>query len=165
MAKINYDLSAALAPEDRMTSRNTYGQNQGNYDTRLYNAMLQQNPTALENFIRRLQLSGMLESKGQGTDKLMYGGGRLGYRFPMGENDLTVGLSGGGYRAKGQGYNQTDLDFQGIDANYQMGNQNFGGYYRPEKMGLTYGNPNVGNIDVGYSPENKLLELLYAKSF
>jgi hypothetical protein len=165
MAKINYDLNAALSPEDMMTSRNTYGQNQNNYETRLYNSMLQQNPTALQDFIRRLQLSGMIGSTAQGNDKVLYGGGRLGYRFPMGKDDLTVGLSGGGYNAKGQGYDQTNLDFQGIDANYQMGDQNFGGYYRPEKMGLTYRSPNVGNVDVGYSPTNKLLELLYAKSF
>jgi len=165
MAKINYDLNAALSPEDMMANPNAYGQNQGNYETRLYNSMLQQHPTALQDFIRRLQLSGMLETKGQGKDKLMYGSGRLGYRFPMGENDLSVGLSGGGSRASGQGYDQTKLGLQGIDANYQMGDQNFGGYYSPEKMGLTYGSPNVGNVDVGYSPANKLLQLLYSKSF
>jgi hypothetical protein len=127
--------------------------------------MLQQNPTALQDFIYRLQLSGMLNTSAQGKDKLKYGSGRLGYRFPMGEDELTVGLSGGGYNAKGQGYDQTKVGLQGIDANYQMGDKSFGGYYSPEKMGLTYGSPSVGNVDVGYSPNNKLLELLYAKSF
>lgn len=83
-------------------------------------------PEELE-ILQRLQLEAQFGAVNSGSTDVMYGGGRLGYAFPMNGGDLTLGLSAGGYRAKGNGFKDQDFRLNGADASYSDGQNTWGG--------------------------------------
>jgi hypothetical protein len=120
------------------------------------NQLLAQDPSMLRRLLESLRLSGNItKSKQYGTDVLS-GGGRVGLQM----DDMGIGIGGGGYKAKGAWGKQQDFNLNSIDANYG----NYGAYYSPEKAGLTYQDQN-SRADIGYSPSNKLLQLMYGRQF
>ena len=111
-----------------------------------------QTPSFWQDLLNRLQISGNVESeKSQGINSV-YGGGRLGYQFPMENNDaLSLGLLGSGYKVSGNTpygrINESKVGLTGVDANYQSG---------PSSYGVSYErNPMLGNI----------INLLYNRQF
>lgn len=96
----------------------------------------------LKNFLNNLELSGNIgSSAGQGA-KTLYGQGRIGYNFPIGEGNLNAGLGLGGYKTDVDvpGYKNTFKDFgiNGVDAAYQNGANTFGGNVRMNPQGNDY---------------------------
>ena len=129
---------------------------QQNVDYQGLNQLLAQDPSMLRRLLEGLRLSGSInKSKRYGTDVLS-GGGRVGLQM----DDMGIGIGGGGYKAKGDWGKQQDFNLNSIDANYG----NYGAYYSPEKAGLTYQDQN-SRADIGYSPSNKLLQLMYGRQF
>jgi hypothetical protein len=129
---------------------------QQNVDYQGLNQLLAQDPSMLRKLLQSIQLSGNIsKSKAYGTDVLS-GSGRVGMQM----DDMGIGIGGGGYKAKGDWGKQQDFNLNSIDANYG----NYGAYYSPEKAGLTYQDQN-SRADIGYSPSNKLLQLMYGRQF
>ena len=125
---------------------------QGQLDYQGVNQLLQQDPSMLRKLLEGLRLSGGISKTKQNGMDVLSGGGRLGLQL----GDMGVGIGGGGYRAGGQ----HDFNINSIDANYG----GLGAYYSPEKAGLTYQDQN-SRADIGYSPSNKLLQLMYGRRF
>ena len=90
-----------------------------------------------EELLRRLQLNADFAKGSSGDVDTMYGGGRVGYAFPVGQDsDLTLGARFGGYRADVKPMNKVfdDFDLQGVDAEYRKGNHAIGAEYSPDQM-------------------------------
>jgi hypothetical protein len=111
---------------------------------KLANALMQYAPDSnkLQDFLSNLQLSGNIgSSSGQGSDTL-YGQGRVGYNFPMGEGNLNAGIGLGGYKTdiNVPGYKNTLSDFgvNRLDATYQKGANTFGGNVSMNPQGNDY---------------------------
>jgi len=85
-------------------------------------------------FLQRLQLSGVVQQMQNGPANVIAGGGRVGYEFPVGQDNLTVGLQGGGHRVAvntPQGiFKDAQFKVDGGDIGYQSGNNNFSLGYR-----------------------------------
>ena len=111
-----------------------------------------QSPSFWQDLLNRLQISGSVENEQSRGINSVYGGGRLGYEFPMDNNDaLSLGLLGSGYKVTGNTpygrINESKVGLTGIDANYQSGPSNYGISYER--------NPMLGNI----------INLLYNRQF
>ena len=120
------------------------------------NQLLAQDPSMLRRLLEGLRLSGNISKTKQNRTGVLSGGGRVGLQM----DDMGIGIGGGGYKAKGDWGKQQDFNLNSIDANYG----NYGAYYSPEKAGLTYQDQN-SRADIGYSPSNKLLQLMYGRQF
>ena len=129
---------------------------QQNVDYQELNQLLAQNPSMLRRLLQSIQLSGNISKTKQNRTGVLSGGGRVGLQM----DDMGIGIGGGGYKAKGDWGKQQDFNLNSIDANYG----NYGAYYSPEKAGLTYQDQN-SRADIGYSPSNKLLQLMYGRQF
>lgn len=120
------------------------------------NQLLAQDPSMLRKLLQSIQLSGNISKTKQNRTGVLSGSGRVGLQM----DDMGIGIGGGGYKAKGDWGKQQDFNLNSIDANYG----NYGAYYSPEKAGLTYQDQN-SRADIGYSPSNKLLQLMYGRQF
>ena len=133
---------------------------QQNVDYQGLNQLLAQDPSMLRRLLegiqQHVQLSGGLKTSARNGTQQLAGGGRVGLQM----DDMGIGIGGGGYKAKGDWGKQQDFNLNSIDANYG----NYGAYYSPEKAGLTYQDQN-SRADIGYSPSNKLLQLMYGRQF
>jgi hypothetical protein len=81
----------------------------------------QERQSTIDRILRGLQLSG-----GGGTfDNSMasgYGyGGRVGYAMPVGQDQLTAGLTGMGYKAETPAGTVSDRGLTGADVSYKFG--------------------------------------------
>lgn len=113
-------------------------------DENAYNlpSLLDSDDNKLRDMLSRLQLDAMVGKSGRNDVNTTYGGGRVGYSFPMGDDELTAGVSGGGYSNK---YGK-DFGVTGADISYQRGKNNFGAEYNQQGL-------------------DKLLRLLYTRQF
>lgn len=88
----------------------------------------------INEFLQRLQVSGQIQQMQNGPANVMAGGGRVGYEFPVGQDNLTLGLQGGGYKVAvntPQGiFKDAQFKVDGGDIGYQSGNNNFSLGYR-----------------------------------
>ena len=105
----------------------------------------------LQDFLSRLQLSANIESEKQGAINSVYGGGRIGYGFPIDNNLLSLGLLGSGYKVSGStpegSFKQSDIGLRGGDISYMYG---------PNEVGASYEKqPSIGDI----------INLFYRRSF
>jgi len=108
-------------------------------------------PSFLQDLLSRLQLSANIESERSQGINSVYGGGRVGYEFPINNDALSLGLLGSGYKVTGNTpegkINESNFGLTGLDALYQTG---------PSSYGISYErNPNIGNI----------INLLYNRQF
>ena len=106
-------------------------------------------PNSIQELIKRLQLSGGMNVESGQNYNVTSGGGRIGYQHPLsGNQSITSGLSGefarGAVTAPGFEQPINDKRITGVDASYQTGPNTFG---------------------VEYSPEAKLLQLLFRRRF
>lgn len=97
-----------------------------------YNNKYESDPqqTAMQEFLKRLQVGGSVEQNTRGAANVISGGGRVGYAFPWGDDTLTLGVSGTGYKVKvdtpnGQ-FRDSDLYLNGVDAAYETPNGKLG---------------------------------------
>lgn len=95
-------------------------------------------PSFWQELINRLQISGNIESlQDQGINSV-YGGGRVGYNFPLDNSNLNLGLLGSGYKVSGETpygkINQSGLGLTGADAAYTSGLNTFGASYNQNPM-------------------------------
>jgi hypothetical protein len=118
---------------------------------KLAQALMQYAPDSdkLHEFLNNLELRGNIgSSAGQGSDTL-YGNGRIGYNFPMGEGNLNAGVGFGGYKTdvNTPNYKNTFKDFgvNRLDAAYSNGPNTFGG-----NVAI---NPNGNDYNVYYRRE------------
>ena len=99
-------------------------------------------PSFWRDLIDRLQISGMVEQQSHRGSKSVYGGGRIGYSFPIDDAVLSLGLLGGGYKASGNAptgrYKASDFGVNGVDATYNNGLHTFGASYQKQ--------PSIGDI-------------------
>ena len=105
-------------------------------------SLLDSDENKLQEILSRLQLDAMAGKSTQGDVNTLYGGGRAGYAFPIGNDELIAGLSGGGYSNK---YGK-QLNLTGADVSYQQGKNRFGAEYTQ-------------------NPMEKLLKLIYTRQF
>ena len=134
----------------------TLSQTQPEFDYQGLNQLLAQDPSMLRKLLQSIQLSGNISKTKQNRTGVLSGSGRVGLQM----DDMGIGIGGGGYKAKGDWGKQQDFNLNSIDANYGK----YGAYYSPEKAGLTYQDQN-SRADIGYSPSNKLLQLMYGRQF
>lgn len=84
----------------------------------------------MREYLQRLQIAANLQSFQQGGVSGVSGGGRVGYRHPLENGSVTVGVSGGGHRVKAdtpQGiFRDAQFGIHGMDANYTQGNYSVG---------------------------------------
>ena len=108
-------------------------------------------PSFLQDIISRLQLSANIESEKQGGINSVYGGGRVGYGFPIDNNLLSLGLLGSGYKVSGNtpegSFKESDIGLRGGDVSYMYGPNEIGASYEKQ--------PNIGDI----------INLFYRRSF
>ncbi len=123
----------------------------------------------IKKMLARLQLSGGLQKqKSQYTDST-YADGRVGYNFPVGQGDLTLGLSGMKAKTKvnAPNYQGTfkDAGITGIDAAYQTGDSRLAGSLN--KGGNYDINYSRGEDTIGLNNDSlrKLLQLYYSRRF
>lgn len=95
-----------------------------------------ENQQQVMDFLQRLQVTGSAESLQREQSKSIGGGGRVGYTFPVNEDNLTLGMQGGGYKASfntPEGMKQqSQFKVNGADVGYQNGIHNFGLNYSRE---------------------------------
>ena len=109
-------------------------------------------PNYWRDFLSRLQLSGDISQYGDKSSHGVGGGGRVGYSFPIDNNNLIVGLLGSGFK----GYANSpqgripinDYRLTGGDVAYQFGQNELGASYQKNV-------PNIGD----------LLNIYYSRSF
>jgi hypothetical protein len=107
-------------------------------------------PSFFQDLLNRLQISGNVENQiSQGINSV-YGGGRIGYEFPINNDALTLGLLGSGYKVSGEtpygSINQSKIGLNGLDALYQAGPSSYGVRYERQ--------PQMGNmLNVFYNRE------------
>jgi len=110
----------------------------------------------LQEVLSRLQLSGQYQSiDGQDASGGAYGG-RIGYSFPIGSNNLDVGLSGSGYSVDTPFGQQRQNQLTGGDLSYSFG---------PNRLSATYDRFGALPGDVGMSPIENLFKLTYQRQF
>jgi hypothetical protein len=159
------------------------------FDYQGMNQLLAQDPSLLRKLLLNLQASGSLsKSKAYGTSELK-GSGQIGSRI----DGLGFGVQGGGRKIKGDWGSEKDFSVDPyFDVNYgdlaayynpdRMGASygdigayyspdriganygDIGAYYSPDRMGATYQGKD-SQAELGYSPANKLLQLMYSKRF
>ena len=102
----------------------------------------------LSEILSRVQLSGGGSGFEDGPVKGYGYGGRLGYRQPIGEDALTLGISGGGYKVKTPYGDFSGRALGGADLGYNFG---------PNDLSARY---NKGQI-----PVKDLLQIMYQRKF
>ena len=111
-----------------------------------------QSPSFWQDLLNRLQISGNVEREKSQNINTTYGEGRLGYNFPLNNNEsLDFGLLGSGYKSTGQTpygkVNESKIGLTGLDAAYQTG---------PSSYGISYQRSPV---------EGNIINLLYNRQF
>jgi hypothetical protein len=110
----------------------------------------------LDTLLSRLQLGGSFSSfEDQYADGYGYGG-RIGYRQPVGEDALTFGVSGSGYKVDTPFGSFGDRGVTGGDIGYEFGPNRLSASY--ERQGM------IGN-ELGQVPVDDLIRLLYTRRF
>ena len=96
-----------------------------------------------KDLLDRLQLSGDIANYSDNQSNVTAGGGRIGYSFPVDQNQLILGLLGGGYSGAAntpQGKMPiSGFGLQGGDIAYQYGDNTIGADYQRNV-------PNIGNL-------------------
>lgn len=95
-------------------------------------------------WLRNLDISGNVGQSGSQYDKTVYGDGRIGYNVPINNNNLNFGVSGSGYRSKGEDGTQSGFGVNGADATLETGS---------------------GSYSASYDRLNKMLQLMYRNRF
>jgi hypothetical protein len=99
-------------------------------------------PSYWKDLLDRFQFSGDISKNVDSQSKVTAGGGRIGYSLPVDQNQLILGLLGGGYSGTAntpqgkipiRGYG-----LQGGDIAYQYGDNTVGADYQRI--------PNIGNL-------------------
>lgn len=91
-----------------------------------------------DNDTPRVNVQGGMNSIDERGAKGVGGGGRVGVTLPMqGNRDVTVGVSGSGYKVKAGGNTYKDIDVTGADVSYRKGDTTIGVELRrnPTKLG------------------------------
>jgi hypothetical protein len=84
-------------------------------------------PDDNDSMLRRLQVSGGAQEVNDRGAKGIAGGGRLGVNIPMdNDRDLTVGVSGSGYKIRSGGNTYKGADVTGADLSYRKGDTTIG---------------------------------------
>lgn len=99
-------------------------------------------PSFFQDLLNRLQISGNVENEmSQGINSI-YGGGRIGYQFPINNDALSLGLLGSGYKVSGNTpdgrIDESKFGLTGLDALYQSGPSSYGVRYERQ--------PEAGNM-------------------
>lgn len=99
-------------------------------------------PSFFQDLLSRLQLSSNVENEMNQGISSIYGGGRIGYQFPINNDALTLGLLGSGYKVSGNtpygNINESKIGLTGLDALYQTGPSSYGIRYERQ--------PQIGNM-------------------
>jgi hypothetical protein len=103
----------------------------------------------LENLLNRykkksildnLELSGEAAYKPIPKGGVLYGGGRVGYNFPLENGEFNLGLMGGGHgvnvRTPQGRYKESDFNFGGLDARYRNKDLTIGGNISPNNWNM-----------------------------
>jgi hypothetical protein len=110
----------------------------------------------LSTLVSRLQLD-LNASSFEDPYATGYGyGGRVGYRQPIGEDALVLGLRGSGFKAETPYGTFRDRGITGGDIGYEFGPNRLSASY--EKQGY------IGN-ELGGVPVDDLLRIMYSRSF
>lgn len=88
-----------------------------------------------QDLLNKLQISGNIENEQNQNINTVYGGGRLGYNFPLeNNNSLDLGLLGSGYKVTGNSpygkINESKIGLTGLDALYKDGQSSYGINYQ-----------------------------------
>jgi hypothetical protein len=83
-------------------------------------------------------------------------GGRVGYRQPVGEDALTFGLRGSGFKAETPFGTFKDRGVSGGDIGYEFG---------PNRISASYENQGYIGNELGGIPVDDLVRLLYTRQF
>jgi hypothetical protein len=122
--------------------------------------LLNLSPNQLKEIISRVNAGYSVSGGSQGYG----GGGRVGYTQPMGNDALSVGISGSGYKYGPY----SDFQPTAVDATYHTGNNDIGLQYSQNQSNMRGQLPQEiqQNIPVQapVTMEN-LLQLLFRKSF